>query len=106
VPQEASEGVSWGAFPTEGNRMPKINVLATAFGQPIRTKAALKQLIGTSPETVKLLPADKPTPLTERVRMYDAYVLPSNVTALVHSPTGRNWTAELSRKETGSFLVK
>lgn len=79
--------------------MSKINVLATAFGAPIRTKAALKQLLSTSPEVIKFLPVDKPTPLTERMRTFVVSPfaeLPKGTVIIAHSPTARNWTAELT----------
>jgi hypothetical protein len=86
----------------------KINVLATAFGKPIPTKTALKKLLDTGAELVTFLPADHPTPLTENVRTGTALHLPGNVTVIAHSPTGRKWTAEVTRhSELGAvFTVK
>lgn len=86
--------------------MPKINVLATAFGKPITTKTALKQLINTSPEVVRFLPADSPTPLTERLRKFQISPfaqLPASVVLIAHSPTGRKWTAEITRNQIRQF---
>lgn len=86
--------------------MPKINVLAVFNGQPLKTKAALKQLIETSADLVDFLPADKPTPLTEAVRLEGPTHLPAHVTVVAHSPTKRKWTAEVSRTHSGVFTVK
>lgn len=89
--------------------MSKINVLATAFGKPITTKTALKQLLSTSPEVVKFLPADKPTPLTERLRkfMINPFAqLPESTVIVAHSPTKREWTAEIIGSTPGTVRIK
>jgi hypothetical protein len=83
--------------------MSKINVLATFQGEPIKTKTALTQLISTSAELVKIVPV-QPSP--GLVSATDAYRLPAGSVFVAHSPTGRKWTAEISRTESHVFHVK
>lgn len=86
--------------------MSKINVLAVSDNGPIRTKTALKQLILTSAELVKLVPVPVISdPAHESVRG-TAYTLPAGTTVTVHSPTTRKWSAEISRTGSGVFTVK
>lgn len=81
----------------------KINVLATFQGEPIKTKAALTQLINTSTETVTIVPLN---PSPGLVAATDAYRLPPGTVFVAHSPTGRKWKAEISRTESHVFTVK
>lgn len=81
----------------------KINVLASFQGQPIKTKTALVQLISTSAELVKITPV-KPSP--SLVSATSAYNLPTESVFVAHSPTGRNWTATISRNHSHGFSVK
>jgi hypothetical protein len=83
--------------------MPKINVLATFQGEPIKTKAALKQLIDTSTELVTIVPVN---PSPGLVAATDAYRLPAGTVFVAHSPSGRKWIAEISRNESHVFHVK
>jgi hypothetical protein len=83
--------------------MSKINVLATFQGEPIRTKAALTQLINTSAELVKIVPV---TPSPSLVSAVPAYNLPSGTTFIAHSPTNRKWSAKISRNESHGFSVR
>lgn len=81
----------------------KINVLASGPTGPITTKTALKQLISTSAELVKITPV---TPSPSLVSTVPAYNLPAGTVFVAHSPTGRKWSAEISRTESHVFSVK
>jgi hypothetical protein len=83
--------------------MLKIDVLATFQGEPIRTKTALTQLISTSTELVKIVPLN---PSPGLVAATNAYNLPAGSVFVAHSPTGRKWSAEISRNESREFRVK
>lgn len=83
--------------------MSKINVLATAFGKPIKSKSGFKDLILTSPELVKIVPI---TPSPALVSAVSAYDVPVDGTFVAHSPTGRKWTAQFTRTESHVFRVK
>jgi hypothetical protein len=86
--------------------MSKINVLAVSETGPIRTKAALTQLIKTSTELVTFVPIPVPSnPAHEAVRG-NAYEIPAATVVTVHSPTGRKWTAQVSRTNSHVFSVK
>jgi hypothetical protein len=76
--------------------------LATFQGEPIRTKSALTQLINTSTESVTVIPLN---PSPGLVAATDAYRLPPGSVFVAHSPTGRKWTAEISRTENHVFRV-
>lgn len=89
--------------------MLKINVLAVMLSPNgsgesilIRTKKTLKDLIVTSPELVKIIPV-QPSP--GLVSATDAYRLPPGSVFVAHSPTGRKWSAEISRNESHVFSV-
>jgi hypothetical protein len=83
--------------------MHKINVLAVGPSGPISTKTALKQLISTSAELVKIVPV---TASPSLVAATSAYALPTESVFVAHSPTGRKWSAEISRNESHVFSVK
>jgi hypothetical protein len=83
--------------------MSKINILATFQGEPIKTKAALTQLINTSAELVKIIPVQPSPALVSAVSAYDA---PAGTVFVAHSPTGRKWRAEISRNESHGFHVR
>lgn len=86
--------------------MSKINVLAVLNGKPIKSKSGLKNLIFTSAELVRFVPADVPgTPLHEAVRG-PADQIPTSVTVTAHNPSGRKWSAEIVRGESGTFSFK
>ena len=83
--------------------MSKINVLATGLNGPIPTKSALKQLIMTSPETVRFVPV---TPSPALVSAVPADSAPVEGTFTVHSPTNRKWVATVTRTHSHEFTVK
>ncbi len=83
--------------------MLKIDVLATFQGTPLKTKTALTQLINTSAELVKIIPLN---PSPGLVAATNAYNLPAGSVFVAHSPTGRKWSAEISRNESREFRVK
>jgi hypothetical protein len=81
----------------------KINVLAVGPSGPISTKTALKQLISTSAELVKIVPVKASPSL---VAATSAYNLPTESVFVAHSPSGRKWTAEISRTESHEFSIR
>lgn len=83
--------------------MSKINVLATGPNGPITTKATLKQLISTSAELVKIVPL---TPSPGLVSATSAYDLPTESVFVALSPSGRKWSAEISRTNSHVLTVK
>jgi hypothetical protein len=83
--------------------MHKINVLAVGPSGPISTKTALKQLISTSAELVKIVPVTASPGLVSATSAYD---VPAGTVFVAHSPTGRKWSAEISRNESHVFSVK
>jgi hypothetical protein len=87
--------------------MSKINVLAVLVADgksiPIKSKSALKQLISTSAELVKIVPVEASPSL---VAATSAYNLPTESVFVAHSPSGRKWTAEISRTESHEFSIR
>ena len=87
--------------------MSKINVLAVLVTDgksvPVTTKKGLMNLISASGEAVKIIPIE---PSPGLVAATDAYRLPPGSVFVAHSPTGRKWTAEISRNESHVFSVK
>lgn len=86
--------------------MSNINVLAVSHGQPIRTKVSLREALANTPESIKFLPADQPTPGTEQFRTTGDSV-PFGIPFTVHGRFGkREWSATVERKFNGAYTVK
>jgi hypothetical protein len=100
--QRAYQRLSEHPFLTRSNPMSKIDVLAVGPSGPITTKTALRTLIKSNPEAVKLLPANDPTPGTEAFRNH-VNRIPFGLPVTVH--TGKS-TAEVERKFDGKIVVR
>lgn len=87
--------------------MSKINVLAVLVTDsesiPVRSKSGLVNLIKTSPDLVKFVPI---TPSPALAYAVPAYNIPVEGTFVAHSPTGRKWSAQISRTESHVFSVR
>lgn len=87
--------------------MSKINVLAVLVTDgksvPVASKSGLKNLIVTSPEAVRMIPIE---PSPGLVSATDAYRLPPGSVFVAHSPTGRKWSAQITRDESHVLSVK
>jgi len=87
--------------------MSKIDVLAVLVTDgksiPVKSKSGLRTLIEASAENIKIVPV-KPSP--GLVAAVPAYDLPVGTVFVAHSPSGRKWSAQISRTNSHVFTVK
>lgn len=87
--------------------MSKINILAVLVtdgkSELVKSKTSLRNLILTSPELVKIVPVNPSPGLVSATSAYD---MPVGTVFVAHNPSGRKWTAEISRTESHVISVK